>query len=95
MSQQYDNTNTGVLFINDKQGNDKRPDRKGSINIDGVDYWLSGWLKEGAKGPFLSLKVEIKEGSKLNPQGIAGKMNQQPQREQDRANFGGDDDINF
>ena len=60
---EYDNTNTGILFINDKEGNDKRPDRKGSINIEGREYWLSGWLRQSNKTgeTFLSLKAEPKD----------------------------------
>ena len=29
----YDNTNTGTIFQNDKQGNENRPDYKGKINV--------------------------------------------------------------
>lgn len=57
----YDNNLTGVLFVNDKQGNDKRPDYKGSAEIDGVQYWVSGWKKMTSKGPTLSMKYERKE----------------------------------
>ena len=39
---QYDNNLTGVLFVNDKQGNEKRPDWKGSAEIDGVKHDLVG-----------------------------------------------------
>jgi hypothetical protein len=63
MNQQYDNTNSGALFRNDKAGNEKRPDYKGSLNIDGVDYWLSAWLrdKKDGSGKYMSLKAERKE----------------------------------
>lgn len=59
---QYDNTNTGALFINDKGGNEKRPDRKGTLNVEGVEYQISGWIREKKNGgeKFLSLKVERK-----------------------------------
>lgn len=58
---QYDNNLTGVLFKNDKDGNEKRPDYKGSAEIEGVQYWVSAWIKEGAKGKFMSMKYERKE----------------------------------
>jgi hypothetical protein len=51
--------NTGTLFINDKKGNEKAPDRKGTVNIGGVTYQVAGWIKEGKKGPFLSLSFQL------------------------------------
>lgn len=57
----YDNTNRGVLFVNDKKGNEKAPDRTGKINVDGVDFKLAGWIKEGKKGQFLSLSIQKQE----------------------------------
>lgn len=53
----YDNTNSGVLFTNNNKTEDKHPNYKGKININGVDYDLAGWVKEGKNGQFLSLKV--------------------------------------
>ena len=53
----YDNTNSGVLFKNDKKGNEKAPDWKGKINIDGKEKEMAGWIREGKSGQFLSLKV--------------------------------------
>ena len=59
---EYDNTNTGALFVNSKKESDKHPDRNGSLNVDGVDYWISGWLKKDKNGgTFLSLAVKPKE----------------------------------
>lgn len=63
----YDNTNSGILTRNDKQGNENRPDYRGSINVDGVEYWLSAWIKEGRDGTklagqkYMSLSVQPKE----------------------------------
>jgi hypothetical protein len=59
----YDNTNTGAIFKNDKAGNDKRPDYKGSLNVEGVEYWISCWIRTGQKDgkKFMSAKVERKE----------------------------------
>jgi hypothetical protein len=57
----YDNNLTGVLFKNDKGDNEKRPDYKGSAEIEGVQYWVSSWIRDGAKGKFMSMKYERKE----------------------------------
>lgn len=54
----YDNS--GILFKNDKK-NPKWPDYKGNAQVDGVEYWLSGWIKEGKKGRFLSLSFKAKD----------------------------------
>ncbi len=58
---QYDNNLTGILFKNDKNGNEKRPDYKGSAEIEGVQYWVSAWIRDTAKGKCLSMKYERKE----------------------------------
>lgn len=64
--EKYDNS--GALFVNDKKQTDKHPDRTGSATIDGTEYWVSGWLKKGAKGPFLSLAFKAKDAS-TKPEG--------------------------
>ena len=60
---QYDNTNRGALFKNERKETDSHPDLSGSINIDGTEYWLSGWTKRNDDGTFkvLSLSVKPKE----------------------------------
>lgn len=62
---EYDNTNSGLLARNDRKESDRHPDYTGQINVDGVDYWLSGWLKTGKSGrlegqKFFSLSVRPK-----------------------------------
>ena len=54
---QYDNTNKGALFVNDRKDTDKHPDWKGSININGVEHWISGWARSTARGDVISLAL--------------------------------------
>ena len=63
---EYDNTNSGILYINDRRTKPTHANFKGSCTIktpDGelVEYWVSGWEKSGKKGPFVSLAFEPKE----------------------------------
>lgn len=56
----YDNTNRGALFKNDRKEKDRHADYNGTINVGGVDYYLNAWLKDGKKGKFFSLSVKPK-----------------------------------
>ena len=54
----FDNTNRGNLFKNDKGDNPNRPDYTGKINVGGKEYRLSAWLKDSQSGKkFMSLSV--------------------------------------
>lgn len=65
---EYSNENRGVLFKNDDKQSDKHPDYKGSINIDGVEYWLSSWIKTSKQGnKFMSLSVQPKQQQAAKP----------------------------
>lgn len=59
---QYDNTNRGVIFKNDRKTQDNHPDYKGSINIEGVEYWQAAWIKKSKDGKtFMSFSYELKD----------------------------------
>lgn len=63
MSEERDNS--GAVFVNDHKQKDTHPDRKGSAKINGVDYWVSGWLKKDRNGKqFLSLSFTEKQDEK-------------------------------
>ena len=82
---EYDNTNRGALFVNDRKETESHPDSKGSLNVNGVEYWVSAWRKESANGKkFLSLSVTPKEEQqKPAPKPVASRVP------------GEDDDIPF
>ena len=63
---EYDNTNSGVVFPNDRKQKSSHPDFKGQCTIktpDGelLEFWVSGWEKTGRRGPFLSLSFTPKD----------------------------------
>lgn len=65
---EYDNTNSGVLFRNQKKESEKHPDYTGSLNVEGQDYWLSAWIKEAKSGTkFMSLALKPKEEAAPKP----------------------------
>jgi hypothetical protein len=59
---QYDNANSGYLFRNADKRDEKDRDYAGAVNVDGVEYWVSGWAKVSKKNgqKFLSLKLKVK-----------------------------------
>jgi hypothetical protein len=79
---EYDNNMRGVLFKNNKKQNDKSPEYKGQAEIDGQEYWLSAWIKDGKKGKFMSLSFTAKEEKR-------------PEKENPVDSQNGDDSIPF
>lgn len=60
---EYDNTNRGTLGKNNNPKSDKSPEYTGKLNIEGKEYWLSGWVKTSSKdgSKFFSLTVNPKD----------------------------------
>lgn len=83
----YDNTNRWTLDKNSRKEKDTHPDYKGSLNVNGVDYWIDGWIQDGANGKFISGSLKPKDSA----------QNGQPQSRPQPAAFDTDlnDDIPF
>jgi hypothetical protein len=47
----------GSLFKNKRKETERHPDYNGSITINGVEHWLSAWIKEGKSGKWMSLSL--------------------------------------
>jgi hypothetical protein len=52
---------TGSISKNKKKEKDVHQDYRGSAMINGVEYWISGWVNEGSDGKYLGLKFQAKE----------------------------------
>lgn len=71
MPKQFNNENSGVVFINSKKqgnppGSEKLPDRTGFCEVGGIEYWVSGWITDIKNGTHagekaLRLKFEAKD----------------------------------
>jgi len=86
----YDNTNKGAIWGNQKKHTDKHPDYTGSVNIEGKEFWVSAW-KRGANdtqnAPALRFSFTPKDQTVVN--------NTQPQYAPPPQNDFTDDDIPF
>lgn len=83
MSERRDNS--GTLGANKRREKDSHPTHTGRCVIDGKEFWISAWVKEGNDGRFFSLSFKPKEAQepRARPAGV------QP------ADTGFDDDIPF
>lgn len=60
--------NSGSLFVNDKKERESQPDRRGSARIEGVDYWVSGWVKKKEDGTaWMSMSFQRKDAATPAP----------------------------
>jgi hypothetical protein len=60
----YDNSNRGSVWKNEDRKSDSHPQFKGSAEVDGVEYWVSGWLRKPAanpKAPAMNFSFSVKE----------------------------------
>lgn len=86
---EYDNTNRGQIWPNDRKEKDTHPDFTGSINVEGREFWLSAWKRRpdaNPKAPSLSFSIKPKDQDQHQQQKANG---YQPD------NSGFEDDIPF
>lgn len=81
--------NSGVLFRNDKEGNEKRPDYTGKAMVNGEMVEMSAWIKDGKNGKFMS--IAFKEPYQKPAHGTA--YEEQAQKDALTGDFG--DEIPF
>jgi uncharacterized protein (DUF736 family) len=81
MSQEYDNTNRGVLFKNDDKQSDKHADYRGNINVDGKEFWLDAWIKTSKSDKkYMSLSIKPKlQSDRVSPP-TGGRSDPRPAR---------------
>ena len=59
---EFDQTNRGSLFKNEKKEEAKHPDMNGTLNVNGTEYWISGWKKTSKAGTkYISLSIRPKQ----------------------------------
>lgn len=57
--------NSGALFKNKERRNEKDPDYRGSIVVNGREYWVASWVNKSKAGEtYMSLKVTAKTDAK-------------------------------
>lgn len=82
-SKPFDKTNTFTIGKNTrkregKEG-EKDPTLSGTINIDGVEYWLNGWTRESENGKFISGTIKPKEPRRSGPGPSPSERHDRPQ----------------
>jgi uncharacterized protein (DUF736 family) len=50
--------NSGALFRNERKEKDTQPDYTGNGMVNGAEVRIAAWIKQGAKGKFMSLKFD-------------------------------------
>lgn len=84
MADEYDNELKGALWVVPNPESDRHPNMTGSVTVDGVEYWLSGWATRNPEGRRPNIRLALKA---KQPKGPSHEPPEQP------ADFG--DQIPF
>lgn len=82
----FDNSMRGTLGKNKRREADTHPEYTGKCEIDGKEYWINAWIKEGNGEKFFSLSFKAKDARPAPPPA----PRQQPRRDE-RTGTGFDD----
>jgi hypothetical protein len=74
----YDNTNTAVIFKNNKKEKDTHPEYRGTVNVEGKEYEISLWVKDGKAGKFFSGKIQEPFKKETELKSFSDKINSGP-----------------
>jgi hypothetical protein len=76
-NEKYDDRDRGALFRNSKKESDNQPDYTGSLNVNGSDFWISGWINTSKAGSkYMSLAIRSKDAPTDRKSGKADKVDQ-------------------
>jgi len=77
----FDNTNRGSIWKNEKKTTENHPDFTGSIDVDGKEFWVSAWKRKAdanPKAPALSISIQPKEPMANTVTATATEFNDDP-----------------
>lgn len=70
--------NSGILGVNKRKEKDSHPGYTGQCEVDGKEFWISAWVKEGNDGRFFSLAFKPKIQSDKSSPPTGGKNDKRP-----------------
>ena len=92
---EYDDTNRGAMFKNDRKETDRHPDMKGTLNVEGREYWVSAWKQTSKAGKgYVSLSIQPKDDQPA-PKRAGGQDRNAPRPQREDLEPLTDDDIPF
>lgn len=95
----WDNSNKGGIWKNDKRESDTHPHFKGNAEVGGVEYWVSGWLRNpdgNPQAPAMKFSFTAKENQHhVQPPQQSTQLQQAKAAVEGGFNKAFDDDIPF
>jgi len=83
----YDKNNKGSISKNEKKTQPNHKDYSGSALIDGQEYWISGWIKDGRNGKFLSLAFDLKDQNQSKSSSSSSRSSKQEEESSEDMPF--------